>query len=313
MRKSFAEADFEVLAEFWNEFYPAAYRVTPELLLLNTVQSPVFDWGASSIWIEAGEVCGFVSVKKSAAALYRGPDQDTANISAICFKDPHFGVDMMSDVKRTLRNRGCARVIFGQDSRHFFPGVPTEARSLADFLTIEGFIEGGAQFDLERDLSLFVNPYPKLSVNGLFRPVEIEDMGTLEQFLEREFPGRWTYDVMHKVRMEQSPNCVFGLFVEGKAEGFAMIQSEPSKVPIGGAVWQVALGSHWGALGPIGVSKALRGNGIGGALLGAALEHLRNKGVRRCIIDWTGLVEFYNKFGFEVSRTYRTYSMTFEN
>jgi predicted N-acetyltransferase YhbS len=311
MRLSFANADFETLTTLWNEFYPERYRIDADLLRLNTVQSAVFDWGASSVWYEDSELCGLVSVKKSASALYAGPDQDTAHLSAIVYRDPRIGVDLLADVKRTLRNRGLARLVFGQDSRHFFPGCPVDFRSLEDFLMVEGFQEGGLAHDLERDLSTYVNPYGPVD-GAVLRPVETDDIPALQEFFEREFPGRWNYDIMHKVRLEQSPSCVFGLFFGPNAEGFALLQDGKAKIPIGGAVWRNDLGADWGSLGPIGVSARLRGKGSGGALLGAALDYLKQSGARQCIIDWTGLVDFYGKFGFQVTRTYKSMALSLE-
>lgn len=309
MRISFIAANFDALAELWNEVHPAKYRMDAELMRMNTVGSPVFDWGASGIEVINGEVVGFVSVKRSAATLYRGLDADQSHLSAIAFKDASIGVDLLADAKKILRNRGATRLVFGQDSRHFFPGLPSECRSLADFLMVEGFTEGGEQVDLERDLKEYANPFPRPDLE--LRPVTGEDIPALEAFLRREFPGRWTFDVMFKVLSEPDPSCVFALFDEGGVEGFALLQWDGSAAPIGGAVWRGDLGPSWGSLGPIGVSKNRRGRGEGNALLGAALENLRNRGTRQCIIDWTTLVDFYGGHGFQVSRTYKSYSLAF--
>jgi hypothetical protein len=43
------------------------------------------------------------------------------------------------------------------------------------------------------------------------------------------------------------------------------------------------------------------------------LEHLRDHGARRTIIDWTGLVDFYGKHGFEVTRTYNYMTLDLES
>jgi hypothetical protein len=44
--------------------------------------------------------------------------------------------------------------------------------------------------------------------------------------------------------------------------------------------------------------------------LGEALSELKRRGVRPSIIDWTGLVDFYGKHGFEPTRRYREMSLT---
>jgi predicted N-acetyltransferase YhbS len=170
---------------------------------------------------------------------------------------------------------------------------------------VEGFEKTGGHFDLERDLMDYespVTPTPGLK----FREVTEADVPALGAFLQREFPGRWSHDVMEKVRVEGAANTCFGAFEGGRLLGFALIQDWRHKLPIGGAVWRLSLGDKWGSLGPIGVAAEDRGRGIGDALLGSALTNLKNRGVHRCIIDWTTLDGFYAKHGFEVSRRYKT-------
>ena len=311
MKRSFKDADFDRLAEFWNEFAPAKYAIDGNQLRCNTVDSPVFDWGASCIEEADGEILGFVSIKKSAVSLYHGPDQDVAHLSIIAYCDPQYGVDLMTDVKELLANRGVTRLQFGQDSRHFFPGCPTDFPALTSFLTVEGFAEGGESVDLERDLTDFTNLFP-MPEGDVFRTLTEEDIPALIEFFDREFPHRWKYDNLSKIEIE-GPGCVFGLFHGPKIEGFALLQNGSHRAPIGGAVWHVSLGDKWGSLGPIGVSQSLRGRGSGIALLANALEHLRDTGVANCIIDWTGLVDFYGKVGFVPTRRYKSMSLALDS
>ncbi|MGV3618929.1 MAG: GNAT family N-acetyltransferase [Fimbriimonas sp.] len=307
MRHTFRNVDFDRLARFWNGFYPERYRIDAELLRQKTVECPAFDWGASGVEVADGEILGFAILKKAATALYEGPDKDTAHLAALAYREPQFGVDLMSDVKRLLRNRGTNRLVFGADANHFFPGCPTDCPSIQGFLMVEGFEATGEVADLERDLSNYENPYPG-SEGDEFRRLASHDMASLEAFLNHEFPGRWQYDTMHQVGI-QGPETVFGLLRNGKVEGFALLQDSSQRQPVGGAVWRNDLGAGWGSLGPIGVSKSLRGKGSGGALLGHALADLRDRGVRQCIIDWTTLLEFYGKHGFEPTRRYRSLSL----
>jgi len=308
MRASFRDLDPAELTALWNSFYPERYAVDPELFQINTVRSPLFDWGASAVELKDGNAVGFVCVKRSPAGLFKGPDKDTSHLCAIAYTDPLVGVDLLGDAKRLLRNRGVGRLVFGQDLRHCFPGCPVDCKPLHDFLTIEGFAEGSEQVDLEHDLTQYSNPYPPKE-DAEFRMLRESDLASLEAFLVREFPGRWQYDCLAKARTEGADSCLFGMLIDGKVEGFALIQDGTCKMPIGGAVWRKDLGGKGGSLGPIGVSKSLRGKGRGHALLGAALTHLKGKGRERCIIDWTGLVDFYGRHGFVPTRTYRTMSL----
>lgn len=307
MRLTFRNADFGALTGLWNEFYPNEFHIDADLLELNTVKSPVFDWGISQIEVDdAGQVQGFVTFKRSAASLYKGPSLDQAHLSALAYRDPRVAVDLVADAKKILRNRGVNKLVFGQDSRHFWPGCPGAIGSICGFLMVEGFVDTGEVFDLERDLSDYEIPAP-VPERFEFRALESEDdIVALRVFLESEFPGRWLYDTLDKVRLEGDPSCVYCAFLNSKIVGFALIQHGRQMVPIGGAVWKSSLGEDWGALGPIGVGSECRGVGLGHATLGKALAHLKGLGVRRCIIDWTTLDDFYGRHGFEITRRYKS-------
>lgn len=304
------EADLDAITNLWNSFHPERYRVDKDIVRINTVDSPTFDWGASLIDVDVEDmVRGFVIVKKAPSQFHRVLDPDAVHLSGLAFTEPLHGVDLLGEAKRILRQRGVTNILFGMDSRHFWPGVPTDCPKLNDFLMIEGFSFGGEYFDLERDLTDYMPPHP---VEGDFRVVGEADIPALKTFIEKEFPGRWTYDLNTKLQQEGKPDGFVGLFVGGECHGFASIQTAESSYPIGGAIWRNDLGENWGALGPIGVSNKVRGKGLGGAMLSAGLLELQKRGVKRCIIDWTTLGEFYGKHGFEISRTYRAGKLALE-
>ncbi len=308
MRLNFRDADFDALTAVWNAFYPPEFRIDAQVLRQHTVESPVFDWGASCIEVMDDTVLGFVAVKRSAVGLYKGQQQDVAHLSAIAYAQSDAGIDLMAEVKSVLRNRGLQKLNFGNDSLHFFPGCPSTAQALCGFLMVEGFEGGGECYDLERNLADYVPPRPIPTTHD-FRPVAESDMPALTAFFEKEFPDRWWYDVQSKIRAEGRTEFITGAFKGDICEGFAMTQDWTCKLPISGGVWRNSLGEQWGALGAIGVSAELRGKGLGHGLMGAALTGLRDKGVRRCIIDWTIWVDFYGMHGFEVTRTYQAKSL----
>ena len=310
MRHNFRQADFAALAAHWNAFYPEDYRIDAELLELNTVKSPLFDWGISQFETDAaGQILGFVAFKRSAASLFKGPSVDQAHLSAIAYSDPRVAVDLVADAKRVLRNRGVNRVVFGGDSRHFWPGCPADFGAMCGFLMVEGFEDQGEVFDLERDLSdyqAWTQPPDKIE----FRPIDSEDeLVALRVFLEASFSGRWLHDTLDKIRVEGDPGCVMAAFDQSKVVGFSLMQHWTHQLPIGGGVWRNSLGDRWASVGPIGVTSELRGAGIGHSLLEASLLHLKSLGGKQCIIDWTTLDAFYGKHGFKVTRRYRPSSL----
>jgi GNAT superfamily N-acetyltransferase len=296
--KSLREASPEAIAQVWNASAGAKYLVQPEQVAQNLLGHPLLH-GEVSKWIDHS----FVAIKQSAAGLYQGPDPKTAHLSLFAGKDAS---TLLKSAIGALRDEGFESLVVGMDSGHFLPGAPVEIPWIEPWLVQERFEAGGEAIDLERDMSDFEFEEPLL--DGDRRTLEESDLPKLETFLNREFPGRWHYDVMRKIEAE-GPHTVFGLFLDEQCEGFALLQGEGCRLPIGGAVWRSDLGPNWGSLGPIGVSKSLRGHGQGYALLGSALLELKTRGARRSIIDWTGLVSFYGAHGFVVNRTYRSYRL----
>ncbi len=310
MRQNFRNADFGALAAHWNSFYPEQYHIDAELLELNTVHSPVFDWGISQIEVDANSEClGFVVFKRSAASLFKGPSIDQAHLSAIAYSDPRVAVDLVADAKRVLRNRGVNRIVFGADSRHFWPGCPIDFGAMCGFLMVEGFEDKGEIFDMERNLQDYQGTAPEIP--GItYRPLASDDdVVALRIFLETQFPGRWHHDAMNKIQEEGDPGCIFAAFTPNSIIGFALIQNWTHKLPIGGAVWRQSLGDRWTSLGPIGIATEHRGTGVGKSLLDKALLHLKSLGGQRCIIDWTTLEDFYAMHGFQITRRYKSSSL----
>ena len=306
MITNWRDVDLEKVLDLWNTFYPGKYQIDMEILRLNSVDNPTFDWGASLVDLDFENMLrAFTIIKRAPFQYHKVADPDIMHLSGLAFTDPLEMVDLFGETKRILRERGTSTIVFGMDSRHFWPGVPTDKQRLNDFLMIEGFSLSGEYFDLERDLTDYTPPKPLPTEDVEFRILTDEDHALFVKFLDREFPGRWRFDMLTKIEKEGTHSGIMGLFHKDAIHGFASLQDSSCKYPIAGAIWRNSLGSNWGTLGPIGVSEKVRGNGWGGALLSAGLLEQKARGVRRCLIDWTVLDEFYGKHGFEITRTYR--------
>jgi ribosomal protein S18 acetylase RimI-like enzyme len=314
MLHSFRNAKFDQLTALWNETAPEKYAIDPEILRSNTVDCPTFDWGTSLIDVDDdGKTAGYTIIKHPSHKLYRGPDPDEAHLSAIVFTDAMRALDMLKSSKAILRQRGIQTVAFGRDCKHFFPGCPTDYPILRDFLTIEGFLETGEQVDLTRDISNYEPPsgVGLLGSEGNLsvRPLGPTDVRNLHHFLQTTFNGRWLYDTSSKVEAEGDPSLVNGLFVDGLLKGFAVLQDSSHRHPQCGAIWRNYLGNNWCTLGPIGICPSVRGRGLGDALLATSLNRLRLGGGKNCLIDWTGLIDWYRKHGFEVTNRYKSLTL----
>lgn len=306
-------ADIPACLELWRQTVPAKYHIELSTLFAKTVDHPNFLEQLSFAGWSNDELLGFIVSKADPiGTLYLQPSLNRIHINSISFKSLSVAHILLDQLESGSNNQ----IVFGQDNGHFFPGVPEEWTELHDVFVARGYSAGvDWANDLESDLREFDPPAHSLDAlnsPGIeLRRCSLSDVSALQEFFAREFPGRWQYDtVEHKIQVQNEPRDVVALCVNGIIEGFAYTQTwQTTKLPIAGCVWTCDLGPHWGGLGPIGVSMRVRGQKLGGAVLAGALQLLKESGVHRCIIDWTSLVEFYEKFGFSVTRRYKSYSL----
>jgi len=297
------------IVSIWNAACGASLAIAQRLVEYNTRPS-AGNIQEGRVAIENGEPVGF------ALASALPDDQQTSPpevgwIDAIAVLPNHWrrgiGSTLLTWAGTWLREYGCTRARLGGSLRHWVPGLPTELQS-ESFFRARGYADrpGSSQvWDVARDL----RDYSTVQLSNYrtiqLRPAQPGDENALLQFLRREFPGRWRYEFQEFLRAHGRISDYIVLITERGIDGFARLTFEDSERPIE-RYYMHALPRPWGQLGPIGVSADCRGRGYGGVLLDASLCHLRDRGVRGCVIDWTGLVDFYAKFGF---KPYRQYAM----
>lgn len=301
MRLSFRQLHLGDACTFWNSVAPAEFHIEPTTLTHCVVGCPCFDWGASGAWVVAGEIAALAWVKRSAAAAYRVPDPEVAHLSAIAFREPSAGGELLEDIRNLLQQRGRTALVFGRDARHLFPGVPSSWPGLREFLEIEGFVAAepqGTCIDLSLDLA--ARQWPG---DPRVRHCATEDVPELLDFLDREFPGRWPHDIREKLAHEVSPDFIY-LMTDPEIVGFAITQTGKHRLTIAGANMTSSLHAPWAAIGPIGMAESRRGKGDGTRLLDSVLADLKPRGYRGVRVDWTHLESWYSTFGFTVERRY---------
>lgn len=303
MTGSFLHAKFDVLVDLWEKCYPERYWVSSDLLQSHTVGSVGFCDPLSRWEIFADRLTAFACVKRPEwSANYPVAVPTQFHLNCLAFQNFDAATKLLDSLETACRNYGATHLRFGQDQRHFWPGVPTDFEHLVEFFEVRGWVREGESYDVERDLSTF-EATPFAHEDFVIRPCASEDLPALTEFFDAEFPYRWKHDVLLHWGIA-GPASVIGLFQNSTCRGFALVQHDPAAIPIGGAVWHRSLGPEWGALGPIGVANSVRGQGLGEGLLVESLRLLKGRGSRQTIIDWTTLGEFYGKQGFEISRRY---------
>jgi predicted N-acetyltransferase YhbS len=135
------------------------------------------------------------------------------------------------------------------------------------------------------------------------RPAQPGEDEALLAFFRREYPGRWQFEYEEALRNGSRITDYAILITAAGIDGFAHMTLEDSYWPLD-RVFPWRLPRPWAQLGPLGVSRRLRGQGYGGRLMDGALRHLASLGIRGCVIDWTDLLGFYARFGFEPYNKY---------
>ena len=303
--RTFDISDLNSLVTIWNAACGINLAITPRVVEYNT-RASTGAIQAGQVWLEQNKPVGFVL----ASALPNDPQtspRDLGWIDAIAvapeLRRRAMGSELLAWAEEWLREQGCARVRLGGGLRPFTPGYPTELGNLK-FFTQRGYAprpNSETVWDVARDLANY--PTNELPNDLTIRPATQNDISNLRTFFAREFPNRWLYEYAEFLRGDGRISDYLVLVTSRGVDGFGRITLEDSERPIE-RFYPRTLARPWGQLGPLGISKDARGKGLGGALLDGALQHLRNLGVRGCVIDWTDLVGFYRKFGFTPHREY---------
>jgi len=223
------------------------------------------------------------------------------------FQRQGIGSAMLAWAEGRLAGLGCTHSRLGASLRPFAPGLPVQLGTEAVFRAW-GYgdrSQSSIVWDVARDLADYGSRSGQLPLTTDIRlqPALPGQEEALLAFLQREFPGRWRFECQELVREGERLSDTMLLWTGRGVDGFCRMTTEDSPRPIE-RFYMHRLPRPWGQLGPIGVSRDRRGRGYGAALLDAAIMHLKGAGVRGCVIDWTDLVEFYARFGFEPYREY---------
>jgi GNAT superfamily N-acetyltransferase len=215
------------------------------------------------------------------------------------------GAQLLTWAESWLREKGCKRVRVGGNLRPFVPGPPYAMSASLPFFEEHGYVASADhpyEYDIARSLKDYQPVYSTPS-HAVLSPMQPGEEPLLLAFLGREYPGRWEFEAQEFVKSGGRASDYLLLHVNGEVHGFCRLTLPDSERPIE-RFYPQRLPQPWGQFGPLGLSKAVRGQGLGGYLIDAAAVHLQSLGVDGCVIDWTSLVKLYGKFGFTVYNQY---------
>lgn len=305
----------------WNRTYPDFSL--PERAVAQNVFAPfdgldVTAWGAFS----DGKVVAVALGKRLVEQIpdYAGPEQGWVSLFAVDPSVPDrraVADELLGTVERTFADRGVSRLRFGGDPGQFLPGLPTEFEDLRETLRDAGFESRGTVHDLQRDIAEFDSGERVAEVGESWPGLTVERVGAdadgLCTFLADQFPGRWHYEARN-VRRVPGGGDDYWLLRHGEADGtdettvgFARTNTPDSTYRGANVNWAGRLDGAVCGLGPLGVHEEYRGRGWGLWMIANIVESYRDVGYDRMVIDWTGLLDYYRKLGFEPWLSYETF------
>ena len=300
----FTPAHTADMVRIWNAASHRDYPISERFLAHNIIPTSgeVID---GRVAIHNGEAVGFVLV----CAVANDPSFTLGWVSAIAVKPSvqrqSIGSELLSWAETWLKEKDCTRIRLGGNLRPFLPGLPYVMRGNAAFFEKRGYQSPAHQpyeYDIARSLKKYQSIYPKPAHADL-DPMQSGEEQLLLDFLQREYPGRWEFEAREFVKNGGRPSDYLLLRVYGAVNGFCRLTLPDSERPIE-RFYPQRLPRPWGQFGPLGLSRSVRGQGLGGYLIDAAALHMQSLSVNGCVIDWTSLVDLYDKFGFKVYNQY---------
>lgn len=287
------------------------YAINSNIIKEKIFNSPDFFNIGSFIAYQNTSPVGFICSKTCSNSL-----KNYETCAHIClfavdknFQRKGIGTLLLNSCIESLKAKNIKEIIVGQDLDNIFSGVPDfnladrESNGTVQFLEHHGFkVSEGKNFDMVNDLSNYNFNLSNLKINlsTEFSTVTAtkNDIPSLKAFLEKEFPGRWVYEISRTFNTKELEHV---LILKSNEEilGFCRI-----RFSFDTSYNDFYIGKSCGALGPIGVAKSARGKGLGNRILYDSLSKLKTLGAKNTNIDWTDLVDFYSQFGFKPWRSF---------
>lgn len=295
----------EIITTLWNQEFGKIHPISDELFKRNIKN--IYE-KASFVALKNDEIVGFVLTKIWDKNFQINAYNDVAWISLIYvmpkYRRQGIGAKLLNDATKVLQEIGKKILYIGRDIYNYFPGLPIDMNKNIDFFIKNGFEYSYQTHDLisRNDELLPI----KNKIGYTFRLGTIEDKNELISFMNKNWPGRWTYETIDYFDNGGNGN-EYLICLNSKNEicAFTKICYPDTDINLisNSVTWRARF-EKLGGIGPLGVDPAYRGNHLGYDIVAWSVNKLIEQNVTEMIIDWTGLLEFYRQFGFEVWKSY---------
>lgn len=295
------------IVELWNHEVGFIFPFSVELFKQKTVECKFIDYEASYLVFDDINLVGFVIAKvydnNEIMSKYINKGWISLLYIARKYRKQGIGSYLLELVEKQFNKKGIKEILFGSDYDNFFPGIPNDFDNLTEpFLTKRGYSCGRYTHDLVRTLdeTVFSEDIPSISM----RYANENDKDLVLEFFKSYFYGRWYYEAL-----EYFDNCdikeEYLIAFDGEVmTGFLRVNKQKIRKISYNLNWKDRFKKLVG-IGPLGVRPDYRRRKIAKALINKALQDCYKEKYSDALIDWTGLMEIYQKYYFEVWKCYQ--------
>ncbi|HBP25382.1 MAG TPA: hypothetical protein DD618_00295 [Acholeplasmatales bacterium] len=303
----------EEARELWNREMGFIYPISAKAFDQNIKNSPNLLKSGSYFAYEDQALVGFVFVKDFHHPMI--PAYASIGFLSMLYVSKSFrrqgiGDKLLAYAEQILKANNKTEIQIGRDYHNFFPGLPNDFDNLGGpWLEKRGFKYVRTTHDL-------INweakaPFAIRNSEYAYRFATQNDEEALLNFMDNNFPGRWKYECYEYYQGPIFQEAYLLALDQEKIIAFTRVNTPDLDILPYNCTWHGRF-PKLGALGPLGVNKAYRGKGLGYDVVAAGLNELLKRGCQPMIIDWTGLLEFYQQFGFEVWKEFHCYTKQIE-
>lgn len=304
--------NLDEIHKLWNKEYGFIYPISKELFQRNLMN---VSYESSFVCLnDDNNLVGFILLKFWQDEFKIG-DYDESSWISLFYVDPKLrrlgiGSKLLELAEKEAKQKNKKTLYLGKDYLNYFPGLPVDLKQSCPWFEKRGFVRPYDTYDLIKK----VNKSEKLRLKNndfIFRTSTLNDKENLIQFMKNNWPGRWLKELLdYYANGGTGKEYVVGIDGD-KICAFAKVGLPDTKSLL------ISYSSTWknrfdalGGIGPLGVDVSYRKRQLGYDVVAYAHNHLIDNNASDIIIDWTGLLEFYRKMGFEVFKSYFYMSKT---
>lgn len=310
--KAWQKSKNDDIVRLWNQELGEDFPMRQELFEQNSFDDVNVCHEASKVVVgDHNEVIGFIVAKKWQEPIDVQMPTKTGWIQVLVvdkrYRGQGIGSELLRHAEKIMKSHGMDQVLLGRDPQHYFPGIPRPNDHVAQWFESKGYTKQDTEYDVSRsyDKTSQIN---QLQINDVeFGLLKEDEKDAFLGFLRRCFPGRWEYEAIKYFELNGTGREFVVIRKHGKIIGFCRVNDSKSPIIAQNVYWAPLFQEGLGGIGPLGVDAEERGQGFGLAVVEAGIIELRKRGVQNIVIDWTGLIDFYKKLGYDIWKTYDSY------